>query len=218
MVVWTDDLEAVRSCHRPGRSRTQSKRCQRSAPPGPTIEWLGDSSLHPQGRHERGTYPPRRLRSSSQRSAQINRAASDCQRTTTSAIRPAATSTRYQGQTTLALSLLRSCSIRSPHRSRAADRVESTAAAPPRKACQRGSCHRGRTVRAAVRHNGGYTDPAVTPLVERFCSEVTRRTGCAWRRGLATPDRTNRRSGSSLRPGTNLTGIFRVQAPPCRAG
>ena len=142
MVVWTDDPEAVRSCHRPGR-RTESKRCQRSAPPGPTIEWLGDPSLHPQGRHERGTYPPRRLRSSSQRSAQINRAASDCQRTTTSAIRPAATSTRYQGQTTLALSLLRSCSICSPHRSRAADRVESTAAAPPREACQRGSCHPG---------------------------------------------------------------------------
>ena len=61
------------------------------------------------------TYRPR-LRTSSQKLAQISRTVSDCHRTTASAIRPATTRRRSQGQAPLGLSpLWRSCgSLRDP--------------------------------------------------------------------------------------------------------
>ena len=76
----------------------------------------------PAADHQGETYRPE-LRISSQRSAQISRTASDCHRTTASAIRPATTRRRNQGQVPLGLSPLRSCSIHAPSSVEAPERL-----------------------------------------------------------------------------------------------
>lgn len=125
----------------PRRPSTARRRCSASrlrdrpaAPAGSSQEL--DASLHDAGgvrattlmkgrdpAGPAGTTYRLRLRTSSHKSAQISRTASDCHRTTASAIRPAATRRRSQRQAPLGLSPPRSCSIRSPSSVEAADRV-----------------------------------------------------------------------------------------------